>query len=87
MKNNQVLVARADLYKLVEFQKTISSAFAEMEALFMVITERSDEVSIAHRLADLGATHAGNWQDYCIDDGSLERMEKALDAQYKGESQ
>ena len=79
---DHVLVSRADLNRLVEFQKTLDGAFSEMHALYVVVAEKSD--GLAKSLAYLGATHASNWQDYCIEDnGSLARLETALDDQFK----
>lgn len=83
--SNLVTVSRSDLVKLVEFQKTLSSAFSEMSALYTVIAEKSD--GVVKTLADLGDIHARNWEDYCIDDcGAFARLEAALDSQYKGDS-
>jgi hypothetical protein len=80
-KKDHVLVSSSDLNKLIEFQKTLDTAFNEMHALFIVVAEKSD--GLAKSLAYLGATHASNWQDYCIEDESVARLEIALDDLFK----
>lgn len=87
--NDQVSVSRADLNRLVSFNRCLGSAFDELHALFITIYEKTEDGNPRIKsLSGLGSTHASNWQDYCLEeDELLLRLEAVLSIPEKEISQ